>query len=133
MSHDLISKKTRNEFREFLVGWVLREIEDAFDAAGITRKADCAPAMSGARRSLVERYYASLDFTDPRDVSKALRAFEYVLGEAFESKADGFAGRGNGDDRESATKLVNWLRKDGYEYVDGRLTATSGIARVDDV
>src|SRR5262249_38601481 len=31
MATELISKKTRQEFREWLVGWVLRKIEDLFD------------------------------------------------------------------------------------------------------
>ena len=31
MATELISKKTRQEFRERLVGWVLRKIEDLFD------------------------------------------------------------------------------------------------------
>jgi hypothetical protein len=29
--------------------------------------------------------------------------------------------------------LVNWLRKDGYDYADGRIVTISGMARVDDV
>jgi hypothetical protein len=35
MTQEIISKKTRYEFREFLVGWTLREIEMEFDAADI--------------------------------------------------------------------------------------------------
>jgi hypothetical protein len=35
MAGEIISKKTRYEFREFFVGWVLREIEMEFDAADI--------------------------------------------------------------------------------------------------
>lgn len=32
---ELISKKTRTEFREFLVGWKLREIESEFAERGL--------------------------------------------------------------------------------------------------
>jgi hypothetical protein len=37
MSQELLSIKTRQVFRENMVGWVLREIADEFDAA----KVDC--------------------------------------------------------------------------------------------
>ena len=33
MSQELISIKTRKVFRENMVGWVLREISDEFEAA----------------------------------------------------------------------------------------------------
>ena len=40
---DLIGKATRNEFREALVGFVLRDIEMFFDGAGLSRKEDFSP------------------------------------------------------------------------------------------
>jgi hypothetical protein len=97
MGQELISKKTRYEFREFLVGWVLREIEGAFDAADIECKSDHTPGTSGSRRSLVEQYYASLDFTNQRDVAKLLRAYEYVLNDAFEPKVSFLTGEAKND------------------------------------
>ena len=42
MSGDLIEKKTRYEFREHLVGWVLRDIEIEFDAATLRRPRQAA-------------------------------------------------------------------------------------------
>jgi hypothetical protein len=80
MANEIISKKTRYELREFLVSWTLREIEMEFDAADIP----CHPPErlrlpSGARRSLVEQYYASLDLTKPADAKKLLTVYENVL------------------------------------------------------
>lgn len=37
------------------------------------------PPFSGARRSLAEQYYHTLDFTNAADVKRVLRAFEAVL------------------------------------------------------
>ena len=56
MSGDFVSKKTRQVFREYLVGWTLREISDEFDAAGVPCDLEYQPPVSGQRRSLVEQY-----------------------------------------------------------------------------
>ena len=53
---DLISKTTRNEFREALVGFVLRELEMFFEGAGLSSKEDYNPPVTGERRTLVEQY-----------------------------------------------------------------------------
>jgi virulence-associated protein VapD len=53
---DLISKKTRIEFREYFVGTSLRHISQEFDAADVPCDADFQPRESGQRRSLVEQY-----------------------------------------------------------------------------
>jgi hypothetical protein len=79
MVHELISKKTRNEFREFFVGWTLREIEMEFDAADVPLDSEYTPSTPGARRSLVEQYYHSVDWTRWKDVRKVLFVYENVL------------------------------------------------------
>ena len=76
---DLISKATRNRFREVLVGFVLREIEMFFEGAGLASKEDHVPPVTGARRSLVEQYYANIDFTSPTDVKKLLSAYGEIV------------------------------------------------------
>jgi hypothetical protein len=74
MPIEIVSKKTRYEFREFLVGWTLRQIEMEFDAADIPcHSGEGLRLPDGARRSLVERYYASIDLTRP--VRSALFTF----------------------------------------------------------
>jgi hypothetical protein len=79
MAHDLISKKTRYEFREYFVGINLREIEMEFDAADVPLDETYAPRTSGQRRSFVEKYYHSVDWTKWRDVRKVLTVYENVL------------------------------------------------------
>jgi hypothetical protein len=61
-SRDLISKRTRNSFREAFVGWTLREIEMEFDGEGFLPDLGFQPAISGQRRSYVEQYYRVIDF-----------------------------------------------------------------------
>jgi hypothetical protein len=75
---ELVSPRTRRAFREHLVGWPLRAIEDLFENEGI-QPGSGSSAVTGQRRSLVERYYASVDWASPQEVRKVLRAYEHVL------------------------------------------------------
>lgn len=115
MTSDLISKTTRNEFRELLVEYTLREIEMTFDAGGLAPRADYQPTVSGQRRGLVEAYYAGLDFTSPSDVKRLLSVYEEVienLTEAAERQPnDNYAATING--------LLRRMEKDGFRY-EGR-------------
>jgi hypothetical protein len=111
---DLISKKTRYEFREHLVGWTLREIEMEFDSADIRWDSEYVPQCGGQRRSLVEQYYHTVDFSDWTDVERVLRVFAAIIDSLPE------------DDPVRA-RLLKHLRRDGFEYEDGRLGPQSGL------
>jgi hypothetical protein len=116
MAQEIISKKTRYEFREFLVGWTLREIELEFDAADIP----CHPpeglrVHSGARRSQVEQYYASLDLTKHADAKKLLTVYENILVKTAAQSP------------EVATHLAKWLDKDGFVFQEGQLVQKTGV------
>jgi hypothetical protein len=119
---DLIGKKTRAEFREHMVGWVLREIEIEFDAADIACDRTYDPACSGQRRSLVEQYYHSVDFTQWKDVRKILQVYENVLARLEEDIANP---KGRWVDAEAPKRqlstLIKLLEKDGFRYENGRL------------
>jgi hypothetical protein len=116
MGNDLISKKTRYEFREYFVGWTLREIEMEFDAADVLLDANYEPQISGARRSLVEQYYHSINWTKWKDVRKILSVYENVL-----NHLEGLMESGNEYIEPAFRSLRKWIEKDGYEYKDGRL------------
>jgi len=126
MTEELISKKTRTEFREYFVGTTLREIEMEFDAADVPLDSDYVPSTSGARRSLVEQYYNSVDWTKWRDVRKILTVYENVL-----SNLESFS------ENEWANKtflsLRKWIERDGYKYNDGRLVAVGKHQILDDI
>jgi hypothetical protein len=98
------------EFREYMVGWVLREIDDEFTSAGITASQTTnVPVKSGARRLQIELYYASLDVAKPDDARKLLNVFENILVMAYKN----YPG--------TAEELEGWLLKDGYTFENNRL------------
>ena len=115
MSRDLISKKTRNEFREALVGWTLREIQMEFDAADLKCTAPADPNVPGQRRSFVDQYYRSMDFTNWSDVAKLLVTYENVITTI------------EGHNPQLAQSLLGWLERDGFTRKDGRLVPKSGM------
>lgn len=82
MSADLISKRTRNAFREILVGWTLAEITTEFDNEGFSADLDHAPGVDGQRRTRVEQLYHRIDFSDPRHVSRLLEVYQTVVATA---------------------------------------------------
>jgi hypothetical protein len=108
MSRDLISKKTRCEFREWLVGWTLRTINELFDNHNVKLGSlDSLP--SGERRARVECYYASIDWNKPQDIRRMLDVYEDVLIEIPLTQD------------EEKQKLIRCLEKDGYRYNNSRI------------
>ena len=107
----LINKRIRNAFREaFSEHYVLRTIDFAFDSYGFRADLDHDPGLPGQRRTLVEQYYASIDFTSETDIARLLRVYSDVLVELpYDNKKE---------------KLLKMLKQDGYELVDGQLEFT---------
>lgn len=118
---ELISKKTRTEFREYLVSWTLREIGDEFEAAGIMADLSFTPAFSGQRRGYVEQFYYTLDFSNPTDVDRLVKAYENILAAGYTRLQSGAGVYNAKTYRASLDQLVAWLKKDGYVYEDGCL------------
>ena len=103
---DLISKRTRNEFRETLVAFVLREIEMFFEGAGLSKNEDYVPPVDGARRSLVERYYVVIDFSSPADIKKLLSAYGEIV----------ISLDRNGANESTRDNLLRLMKRDGYDF-----------------
>jgi len=118
MKSELISKATRNEFREVLTGYYLREIEMIFDAADLRPKTEHSPAVNGQRRGLVEQYYANIDFSDPAEVKQLLRAYEELL-----EKLAGPEVANPDETRKTIDRLVHRMERDGYKFSDGRFAS----------
>jgi hypothetical protein len=134
MSADLISIKTRQLFREYFVGTTLRFISDEFDAARIDCDTVYQPPVSGQRRSLVEQYYHSVNWTDWRDVKKVLQVFESILHTA--EKVIQSSGPGSEFSKRLKVEMENmlyYLRKDGFQYVDGRVVTGAGMPSLDGI
>jgi hypothetical protein len=76
---DRISKRTRNAFREVLVGWTLGEITTEFDNEGFSPDYAYDPQLSGHRGTLVEQLYHRIDFADPRHAARLLEIYQTVV------------------------------------------------------
>jgi hypothetical protein len=126
VTDDLISRKTCNAFREFLVKWSLREIADAFRAAEVECDGQYAPPTSGQRRILVEQYYHTLDLSRPEDTRRLVAAFQGIL-ETAQRQSSSAIDRLL--DQEAIAELVSHLKNDGLKYELGKVVATSARAR----
>ena len=109
---ELISKRTRNEFREFLVGFILREIDMFFEGAGVRKKDDYEPPVGGARRGLVEQYYAGIDFDSPASVKKLLSAYGEIVVRLDRNGTEENAR----NDLLRRHDLLRLMKRDGYDF-----------------
>jgi hypothetical protein len=126
MNQELVSKKTRNAFREFLVDWVAREIKMAFEAGYVECDRDFVPQVSGQRRALVEKYYRTLDFKSEKDVLRLIAVYKYILNAAYrglQSQSEEVA------ERSYVESLVATLEEDGFRYKDGKMEPITPEAR----
>jgi hypothetical protein len=120
---DTISKKTRQELREYFVGTTLRHISEEFDTADIPINTEYVPAVGGQRRSLVEQYYHTLDFTSWRDVRKFLRVYESAL-QSLEDLIRGSEATEMGKTQlKILTNLKRCLERDGFVYSNGTISS----------
>ena len=136
MSEPIISPKTRNEFREYFVGTTLRTISEAFDGGGVRCDLAYSPGVGGQRRTLVEQYYKTVDWSDWRSVARVVKVYENLLRELFAppEAQPGWPSL-DGDDRAKVVgeKLLYWLRQDGFEWVGGRLVRSTGTPVLEDL
>lgn len=81
---ELISPTLRIDFREFCVALALRQIDDIFRHSGIAR-GQLSPNLliSGERRTRVEEYYATLNWTLLTDAEKFLQALGLALAQSY--------------------------------------------------
>jgi hypothetical protein len=128
MRQELLSIKTRQVFRENMVGWVLREIADEFDAAKVDCDLSCKPPVSGQRHTLVEQYYHTVNWADPRQVRQVLQVFESVLRRAEQLAEEVTYTPGWQEQRKKEVeKLIHFLQRDGFQWEGGRIVFGAGI------
>jgi hypothetical protein len=119
MSKELISKAMRNEFREVLTGYVLREIDMLFEAGGLTPLEGYQPTVGGQRRGLVETYYANIDFSSVADVRKVLNTYEEII-EGLQRAQD----TAPSDALQATTKsLLRRMEREGFRYENGHFVS----------
>ncbi len=127
---DLISKKTRSEFQEFLVSTTIREIERYFDNHDIQfTQLPAEKLPSGQRRSQVAQYYTSVDWTNSKQVRQVLDVYSDILSD-LTSTTDSW----NADIRQTwIDKLTKVLLKDGYQFDNGKISIVGQVASFDDL
>ncbi len=117
--HPTISDGTIVQFRNVASSLVLREIDDAFGAAGIPLgKAENAQ-FQGQRRTRFMDYIASVDQTNAANVSLLLVALAHImttLGQQYRAA----------DAPDPLNPLVVNLHRDGFEWDGVRITETTG-------
>lgn len=88
-------------------GTVIREIDGMWNDEGFALGDEPVEAVGGQRVSLFQAYLDRVDWTDQGHVDRALRVFETALADIDEQYLGGV--------RRS-------LERDGYSFVDGRIT-----------
>lgn len=104
----LVSANARREAREYLVGWTLREIGDVFHDHGFSADATYEPATSGERRSYVEQFYVTIDWSNREQVERLLLVFEALIDQA-EAEASGLG------DSDWSVRFTRLLARDGFD------------------
>lgn len=112
MATELISKGTLLEFREVLVRFKLREIEDIFTVAGIEAAQVVRTGVSGQRRTLTEQYYASLDLRVRHDADRLAAAFAVLIDQLQRGNGEGFYG----NFRDPVPPLLRRMELDGWRF-----------------
>ena len=114
MSKDFLSVATRNEFRETLVGFTLGEIEMMFGIGSLTPDIGYEPPVSGQRRSLVEQYYANIDFSNSQHIQQLVQVYEEIIEQLQDLKVTNYP-----DLQRTIDKLVRRMDRDGFRFKDG--------------
>jgi len=110
-------------FREYMVNWYLNQIANEFDAARVDCDLNYHPPVNGQRRTLIEQYYHTVDWTDWSHINKILQVFETVMIEV-EQRAQI---NDNPSSKQELDKYKWRLGKDGLQWINGQITTSAGL------
>ncbi len=117
--HPTVSDGTIVQFRNVASNLVLREIDDAFGAAGIPLGSEEPSQFQGQRRTRFMGYLASVDQTNGDDVSRLLIALAHIMTTLSQQYRAANA-------PDPINPLVVNLRRDGFECDGIRITVSTG-------
>lgn len=129
MPEPIISKRTLYEFEEHLVRYsVVRKIEILFDSADVLCDEAYEPKAEGVRRTLIEKYYHTLDPSKWEDAKKLLKVFEECLNR-LQDQINGSQAIGPSAeiDEMEMDRLKLRLRHDGFAFQDGRIVTVGQV------
>ena len=119
----------RNLLRDYWAGTSLGHIDDAFQAAHFEPDTTFVSRSSGQRRSLVDRYYAAIDWTSSTEVNRFLAEVAQPVMANLRSQAETDAM--NSDyARRILSQLTTLLELDGYAVKDGRIRLMAQAAMI---
>ncbi|MDQ2839978.1 MAG: abortive infection family protein [Acidobacteriota bacterium] len=118
-THPMISDGTIVQFRNAVSSLVLREIDDAFGAAGIPLGKAESAQFQGQRRTRFMDYMASVDQTNAENVSRLLLALAHIMTTLSQQY------RPSGAPDPLNPLIVN-LRRDGFEWDEVGIAAATG-------
>lgn len=78
MTRDLLSRRTRSVVEDILAESTLREIATLFQDEGFAPAEAASIPTLGQRRTLVRQFHASIDFADPRQAARVLKAYRHL-------------------------------------------------------
>ncbi|CAM4114612.1 MULTISPECIES: abortive infection family protein [Flavobacterium] len=127
---EIISKKTRSEFKEYFVTITLREIENYFDNHDVqfTEHSD-ESNYGGQRRTLVENYYIGIDWRNPIMCRKILNVYQDILNDLEDNKFTW----NTEQNKIWFDKLSKFLLRDGFEFSNGELSSVGQIVNFEDL
>lgn len=115
-TNHLVSANVRREAREYLVGWTLREIGDVFHDHGFSADTSYDPRTGGERRTYVEQFYVTVDWSDRGQVDRMLSVFEAII------DADEVREANDPSPLPWSERFIRLLARDGFDRDDiGRL------------
>lgn len=121
-----ISKKMRIDFRDAMKDHLVKsQITNIFDSADVVCNLDYLPPpnITGERRTLVEQYYATIQWESLVDIPKVLKAFGAFLSYLDEqSKNEARPSENRAALASTFRSLTGLANREGYAYADGKLS-----------
>lgn len=129
-ARELVPAGVRNLLRDYWAGTTLGHIDDAFRAAHFEPDTSFVSRSSGQRRSLVDQYYAAIDWTSSAEVNRFLAEVAQPVMANLRSQAET---EGSNADyaRRMLSQLTTLFELDGYMVKDSRIRLMALAAMIE--
>lgn len=127
---DLIRSGVRNLLREYWVGTTLGAIADTFNSAGFSPDRAFQSEATGARRALVDQYYAAIDWRSVAQVNRFVGEIVQAVLVNLESQGDA-GGQWATEAKTRHEQLVRLLELDGFTVTGNRVQLSNQSALIE--
>jgi len=129
-ARELVRAGVRNLLRDYWAGTTLGHIDDTFQAAHFEPDTSFVSRSSGQRRSLVDQYYAAIDWTNSPEVNRFLAEVAQPVMANLRSQAE-TDGSNTDYARRMLSQLTTLFELDGYAVKDGRIRLMAPAAMIE--